>query len=90
MRLFRLMIYVENKENLTYIVSTTTTTTKTGMPAQPALLFHGATNSSQTQKKAQLKVSFNLPTLTIPSAPATRARSSGLFPQAALETDGRR
>ena len=27
MRLFRLMIYVENKENLTYIVSTTTTTT---------------------------------------------------------------
>ena len=28
MRLFRLMIYVENKENLTYIVSTTTTTTK--------------------------------------------------------------
>ena len=34
MRLFRLMIYVENKENLTYIVSTTTTTTtkKTGYP----------------------------------------------------------
>ena len=47
MRLFRLIIYVENKENLTYIASTTTTTTKkTGIPAQPALLFHAATNTS--------------------------------------------
>ena len=54
MRLFRLIIYVENKENLTYIVSTTTTTTtttKTGIPAQPALSFHAATNSSQTHTK---------------------------------------
>ena len=31
MRLFRLIIYVENKENLTYIASTTTK--KPGIPA---------------------------------------------------------
>ena len=55
MRLFRLIIYVENKENLTYIASSTTTTKKKpGYPhffkKQPALLYHAATNNSHTQK----------------------------------------
>ena len=89
MRLFRLILCVENKENLTYIASTTTK--KTRIPAQPPQLFHAATNTSQTHTtKTQWKVSFNLPTLTIPSAPGTRARSSGLFPQATLGTESRK
>ena len=52
MRLFRLIIYVENKENLTYIPSTKKKK-KPGHPhvfkQQPALLFHAATNNSHTQ-----------------------------------------
>ena len=52
MRLFRLIIHVENKENLTYIASTK----KIGIPAQPALLFHAATNTSHTHKKANEKL----------------------------------
>ena len=49
-------IYVENKENLTYIASNNNNNNnKTGIPAQPALLFHAATNTSQTHKKNKMK-----------------------------------
>ena len=51
MRLFRSIIYVENKENLQTYIASTTTTKKTGIHEQPALLFHAATNTSQTHTK---------------------------------------
>ena len=54
MRLFRLIIYVENKENLTYIASTTTTTTKnrdTGTTG--VIVSRGHKYFADTHKKTQ-------------------------------------
>ena len=71
-KLFRLIIYVENIENLTYIASTK----KPGYPhffiknnrrycsTRPEIL----RTHTHTHKWKQWKVSFNLPTLTIPPA----------------------
>ena len=56
MRLFRLIIYVENKENLTYIVSTTTTTTTTkkrDTRTTGAIVSRGHKYFARTQKNTQ-------------------------------------
>ena len=65
---------------------------------QPALLFHAARNTSYThtythKKTVQCKVCFICPLSLYPHphyTPSPRARSSGLFPQAASGTDGSR
>ena len=58
MRLFRLMIYVENKENLTYIVSTTTTTTKKKRDTRTtgAIVSRGHKYFADTKKKHNEKL----------------------------------
>ena len=56
MRLFRLIIYVENKENLTYIVSTTTTTRKNRETRTTgAIVSRGHKYFADTQKKNTMK-----------------------------------
>ena len=96
--LFLLTIYVKNIENLTYIASTK----KPGHPHFQKKQTNKQTNNrrycftrpkilrthTDTDKTKQWKVSFNLPTFTIP--PALVARSSGLFLQAASRTDNSR
>ena len=51
------MIYVENKENLTYIVSTTTTTTKKKRDTRTtgAIVSRGHKYFADTQKKNTMK-----------------------------------
>ena len=58
MRLFRLMIYVENKENLTYIVSTTTTTTTKNRETRTtgAIVSRGHKYFADTKKKHNEKL----------------------------------
>ena len=46
--LFRLTIYVENIENLTYTESTKKRDTHTFQRKQPAILFNAARNTSHT------------------------------------------
>ena len=73
MRLFRLIIYVENKGNLTYIASKkkkkkrdTRTFSKNN---RRYCFMRLQIIRTHKHRKKQCKVSFNLPTLTIPSGP---------------------
>ena len=77
MRLFRLIIYVENKGNLTYIASKKkkkNRDTRTFSKNNRRYCFTRL-QIIRTHKhtKKQCKVSVNLPTLTIPSGPGPEA-----------------
>ena len=51
---------------------------------------HTHTHTHTKKNIEKLVVSFNLPVLTIPSAPGAPARSSGLFPRGLLGTYGKK
>ena len=75
MRLFRLIIYVENKENLTYIASTTTTK-KPGYPHNRRYCFtRPQVRRRHTQKKHNEK-------LVLICQPSLYPQPPGLGPEA--------
>ena len=78
MRLFRLIIYVQNKGNLTYIASKKKKNrdTRTFLKNNRRYcLTRLQIIRTHKHTKKQCKVSFNLPTLTIPSAPGPGAEA---------------
>ena len=80
---------------MTYIASTKVSDPHTFSKTRGAIVSRGhkyfAHTHTHTKKNIEkLVVSFNLPVLTIPSAPGAPARSSGLFPRGLLGTYGKK
>ena len=63
------IIYVENKENLTYIVSTTTTTTKQDTRTTGAIVSRGHKYFAHTKKKHSEKLVLICPPSLYPQPP---------------------
>ena len=82
MRLFRLIIYVENKENLTYIASTTTTKKKKrDTRTTGAIVSHGHKYFAHTPKKHNNKLVLICPPSLYPQPPGPGPEALDFFPR---------